>query len=224
VHDQATAEVEIQQAEGKGAESEVRAVESGPSYRQPTQARCRKKFEDILDAAHALIDRNGAEKLSLYDIAQAADVATGSVYHFFPSVDSAFAALIDRYDQIFAEVFHRPIDPEGIGCWADIMKIHAESAYLHYKSNRPAMLLVLAGARVPDDPDPQEVMVRALLVAEGLWRLSVQRHGRLTREFTTEGLHALTAYMSLYVPTCLEPVGAASQDDSFTLAAEGDLA
>ena len=54
------------------------------SYRRPKQERGVKKFEAILDSADKLILSHGIHKFSLYDIAENASVAVGSVYHFFP--------------------------------------------------------------------------------------------------------------------------------------------
>lgn len=253
MHDQAAAtatakadpEVEAEQ-EPSGSEGGGIRISAGVSYRRPTQARGRKKFEAILDAAHELIDRNGTERLSLYDVAQEASVATGSVYHFFPSTESIFGALVDRYDKAFIEdVLARPIPPGSIQTWMDLMRVIARTVHEHYARNRPAMLLLLARSGhwptnivtargkdaiadgivkamrrffiVPDQPDPHEVIARGLRVTEGLWRLSVYRHGLLTNEFMEEGARAMIAYVSLYIPPYLAPapdgpLAAASSD------------
>ena len=70
-------------------------------FRRPRQARGQEKFEMILHAADSLIVENGAEDLSLYDVAERAGVAVGSVYHFFPSKHAVLLALIERYDRQF---------------------------------------------------------------------------------------------------------------------------
>ena len=95
-------------------------AEDPHSFRRPRQARGIAKFDKILDAAHNLIEQKGLDNFGLYDVAEAAGVATGSVYHFFPSLQSIFVALVERYDNEFAEIIAQPVDDEAIESWEDL--------------------------------------------------------------------------------------------------------
>ncbi len=63
------------------------------------------KRERLVAAACQLLYQQGAEKTTLADIAQAADVPVGNVYYYFKTKDEIIAAVIDsRVDGIRAEI------------------------------------------------------------------------------------------------------------------------
>jgi AcrR family transcriptional regulator len=57
----------------------------------------------ILDAALKLFSSRGYRATNMRDIAQAAGVSTGNVYHQFPDKESIFKALLDDYFRLVAE-------------------------------------------------------------------------------------------------------------------------
>lgn len=211
--------------------------ESGSStsiYRKPSQARGIVKFECILDAAHEMIDELGLTGLSLTGIAERAGVASGSVYHFFPSLTAIFTALVERYDEEFAELVRLPIEHGQIGSWDDIVIAQTERSRIFINDNRPAMLLMLGPGQtwqsrlidtvgdahiaramvntigrqfvVPQHPDPVELVHNAIRCLESLWQLSFQRHGEVTEKMARETNRAMIAYLRLYWPRYLEPI------------------
>ncbi|HLZ98991.1 MAG TPA: helix-turn-helix domain-containing protein, partial [Steroidobacteraceae bacterium] len=56
--------------------------------RHPSQARARRTFGTVLDAAVALIEREGVERATTRRIALAAGVSIGAVYEYFPNKES----------------------------------------------------------------------------------------------------------------------------------------
>lgn len=54
----------------------------------------------VLDAALGLFSHRGYRGTSMRDIAEAAGVSTGNVYHHFPDKDSIFQSLLDEYWRI----------------------------------------------------------------------------------------------------------------------------
>ncbi len=56
--------------------------------RHPSQARAQRTFGTVLDAAVALIEREGVERATTRRIAQAAGVSIGAVYEYFPNKES----------------------------------------------------------------------------------------------------------------------------------------
>jgi AcrR family transcriptional regulator len=56
--------------------------------RHPSQARAQRTFGTVLDAAVALIEREGIERATTRRIALAAGVSIGAVYEYFPNKES----------------------------------------------------------------------------------------------------------------------------------------
>jgi AcrR family transcriptional regulator len=60
----------------------------------------------ILDAALRLFSRQGYRGTSMRDIAVAARLSTGNVYHQFPDKESLFRTLLERYFELLASPDH----------------------------------------------------------------------------------------------------------------------
>src|SRR5277367_3197547 len=56
--------------------------------RHPSQARAQRTFGTVLNAAVALIEREGVERATTRRIALAAGVSVGAVYEYFPNKES----------------------------------------------------------------------------------------------------------------------------------------
>lgn len=63
------------------------------------EERSEKSRQQILDAALKLFSHRGYGATSVRDVAEAAGVSKGNVYHHFPDKETIFRALIDRYFQ-----------------------------------------------------------------------------------------------------------------------------
>jgi len=82
--------------------------------RIPVQARAIERVNKILDTALALMSDPDYEKVTTHLIADQAGVSIGSVYQFFPNVESVKIALIERlldqyYDHFSATIEANPI-------------------------------------------------------------------------------------------------------------------
>ena len=200
-------------------------------YRKPTQARGIEKFERILDAAHALIDRYPDRDLSLYDIAEEANVATGSVYHFFPSIEGIVIALVERYDRNFAEIIENTALNVAKGNWQDLLVQHTGECRKYINAHTPALMLIIGPLRtwnsrqvdtlgdtqiakamvenysrwlqLPQEPAPERLLHHAIRILEGFWELSYQQFGTVTDEMAVETDRAMIAYLRLYWPALL---------------------
>jgi len=75
---------------------------------QPRQQRSIDRFHHILDTASQLFAEVGYENVTTNHIAEAAEVAVGSVYHFFPNKETLLRALAERYEKQLVAVF--PVD------------------------------------------------------------------------------------------------------------------
>jgi len=204
-------------------------------YRKPTQARGIEKFERILDSTHSLLENKGVDGFSIYDVAKHAGVATGSVYHFFPNIEAALIALVERYDQKFADICAQPIPAKEISNWGDIIVRCFEESRAFINQHPPALILIIGPGRtwaskqvdtlgdtliakallqnlkshfeLPTIPEPDVILHYAIRLLEGFWELSYQQHGYVTDEISNETNRATIAYLSLYWPKYLPSGG-----------------
>jgi AcrR family transcriptional regulator len=70
------------------------------------EVRSERSRGQILDAALRLFSRRGYRGTSMRDIALAARVSTGNVYHQFPDKESLFKTLLERYFELLADPEH----------------------------------------------------------------------------------------------------------------------
>ncbi len=66
------------------------------------QERSDRSRKQILDKALRLFSRQGYSGTNVREIAEAASLSTGNVYHLFPDKESIFKALLERYFAILA--------------------------------------------------------------------------------------------------------------------------
>ncbi len=66
------------------------------------EERSERSRQHILDAALKLFSHRGYGATSVRDIAEAAGVSKGNVYHHFPDKETIFRALLDRYFQVMS--------------------------------------------------------------------------------------------------------------------------
>jgi len=210
------------------------------SFRRPRQKRGIKKFESILDAAHELIISKGVHNFSLYDIADHAGVAVGSVYHFFPGIESVFAALVERYDGFFWKIVSEHIPPETVENWGDIIWHHIEKSRQYINEHEQVLIMILGAGQtwqtrqvdtvgdtaiaramwsnidqyfdVPTSPNPAELLHLSIRILESFWQLSYQRHGRVTKEMQQETYRAICSYLELYWPKHMQRKEAAAMN------------
>jgi AcrR family transcriptional regulator len=206
----------------------ARAAGGEIAFRRPSQQRGIEKFERLLDAARDLIEARGIGNFSLADVAGAAGVATGSAYHFFPGLDAVYVALVERYDAIFAERSGAPLDPVTVSGWQDVMQVTFEDARSFINANPAAITLIIGPGRswqsrqadtvgdeaiagaiarrlgalfvLPVQPPTAELLHFGIRILEGIWELSVQRHGYVTEDHAREATRAVVAYMRSYWP------------------------
>lgn len=73
------------------------SVSAASGQRQPRQERGERRVCAILDAAASLITECGAEGLTVQALAERAQTSKGSLYHFFPDLQSVLRALAERH-------------------------------------------------------------------------------------------------------------------------------
>ncbi|HEY0156638.1 MAG TPA: TetR/AcrR family transcriptional regulator [Thermoanaerobaculia bacterium] len=67
------------------------------------EERSEKSRQTILDSALKLFSHRGYGATSVRDIAEAAGLSKGNVYHHFPDKEAIFRALLDRYFEVMSQ-------------------------------------------------------------------------------------------------------------------------
>jgi AcrR family transcriptional regulator len=117
--------------------------------RQPRQERGERRVCAILDAAAALITECGAEGLTVQALAERAQTSKGSLYHFFPDLQSVLGALAERHTTAITRLTRAMIADAGID-WASLsvdQTVERFIAPLAYLEEHPDLLAL---ARAPN--------------------------------------------------------------------------
>ncbi|MDF3845680.1 TetR/AcrR family transcriptional regulator, partial [Pseudomonas citronellolis] len=185
----------------------------------------------ILDAARALLAEDGTAGLSIYAVAERADIPPSSVYHFFPSVPALLQALTGEVHAAFRACLAAPVDHDALRDWRDLSRLVEERMLAVYAGDAAARQLILASHglaevtladrqhdmelgrsmqalfdhhfHLPELPRDIEVFSLAMELGDRVYALSVQRHGRIEPRLAEEGMRVFDAYLSLYLPPFL---------------------
>ena len=91
--------------------------------------------ENIIDAAEKVFLAYGYEQTSVRMILEEADVVTGSFYHFFPSKEALFEAVIERFLDGYTQRISAILNDENMGMEEIMEKILnelKETARMYY--------------------------------------------------------------------------------------------
>jgi AcrR family transcriptional regulator len=202
-------------------------IERG-ARKKPSQKRSQVRYNVLVDAANALLVDNEATKVGLYAIAAEAGVPPASVYHLFPTKESVFVALAERYLIGLGEAIRAPFGSEQVGSWQDMILLEMQRALEYYNGN-PVMCKLFLGENAI--ADVRRLDVRSVAVAsastydrmnvyfempfvrapevkfatlvgiyDGIWITSYARHGCITEEFAHESGRAAIAYCRTFLP------------------------
>lgn len=167
-----------------------------------------------------------------------------SVYHFFPTKEAAFLALVQRYLGEFNELIKEPFPAVELESWQRFMAFDQRRAMNFYNRHPPAMKLLYGGYgsietrqadiryteriaqliyprmnhffHMPYLRKPEEKCHIGLAIVGAVWQISCVSEGRITEEYYSEALAACIAYYRLYLPEMIE------LRDEFKALAEGD--
>ncbi len=81
-----------------------------PAAPRKPRARSQARIDAILDAARTLLAAEGVAGLSIYSVAERAQIPPSSVYHFFASVPALLEALTADVHAAFRAAIQAPID------------------------------------------------------------------------------------------------------------------
>lgn len=195
---------------------------------RPKQQRSIARFEFILDCAEAVLSRRGvdqAAEVSIYDVADEANLAAPAVYRYFPSSSAIHIALSERYmDQI--AVFVDQGDYSSCSSWQMALEHSMSLARDFYNAHPLALDLILGPLATRDirkfdkhnnSTIALDVLARleqsshafhslanarefeiVIAIVDAIWSESHFRHGSITADYFVESIRAVTAYLELY--------------------------
>lgn len=199
-------------------------------FRRPRQERSRQRFGAILDSAARLLETLEPDQISIYSLAEAADMSPASIYHFFKDSTQAFQALAERYHEQFVEAFdHPPAAP--FQTWQELQQLRFEEGRDFYNRNTPARRLLLGSGMsatirardleidrqlaerqsdelrhfftLPEMPDLVQRLTEQVVISDAIWTLSVHRHGTITDEMYEQSRRAREAFGRTFLPEYL---------------------
>ena len=206
---------------------------------QPLAVRARKprassqaRIATILSAVRAELAEQGTTELSIYGVAERAQIPPSSVYHFFASVPALLEALTSEVHAAFRACLQAPLDHAQLRDWRDLSRIVESRMLETYAADPAARQLILAQhgltevtradqrhdlelgrllqqlfARhflLPALPEDIDIFTLALELSDRVYASSVQQHGTITQRMAEEGMRVFDAYLALYLPAHLQ--------------------
>lgn len=115
-----------------------------PAPVRKPRARSQARIDSILDAARTLLAAEGVASLSIYSVAERAQIPPSSVYHFFASVPALLEALTADVHAAFRACLQAPIDHDALRDWRDLSRLVEERMLEIYGEDAAARQLILA--------------------------------------------------------------------------------
>ncbi|BDZ50954.1 TetR family transcriptional regulator [Frondihabitans sucicola] len=159
---------------------------------EPVQARSSARLTGLLDAAAAIIDEIGFERLTTAMVAERAGASIGTVYRYFPDRIAVVEALAVRSVQRLIERVDAAVIERGLTEWRDSIEIAIDTEVAMYRAE-PGFRAIRFGDvensdKVPsgkDDSAKQTADENRRSLAERFTALLVDRFGLVaSSEFT----------------------------------------
>jgi len=141
---------------------------------EPVQARSSARLTGLLDAAAAIIDEIGYERLTTAMVAERAGASIGTVYRYFPDRIAVVDALALRCVQRLTNRVAETLDADGAADWRGAVDIVIDSKVELYR-NEPGFRAI----RFSDAPDAGSPQATSSLspFAEAVLGMFEQRYG-----------------------------------------------
>lgn len=202
-----------------------------PTTVRKPRASSQARIAAILAVARELLAEQGAASLSIYSVAERAQIPPSSVYHFFTSVPALLEALTADIHAAFRACLQEPVDHQQLRSWRDLSAIVEQRMLAIYANDAAARQLILAqhglseithadrqhdielGQQMqalfeqhfalPDLPEDIDVFALAMELGDRVYARSVQLHGQISPRLAEEGMRVFDAYLGLYLPSYL---------------------
>lgn len=195
------------------------------------RARSQGRIDTILDAARTLLAAQGVASLSIYSVAEHAQIPPSSVYHFFAGVPALLEALTGDVHAAFRACLQAPIEHEALSGWRDLSRVIEQRMLAIYNEDAAARQLILAQHgltevtradrqhdlelgqlmhalfmkhfELPVLPQDVDVFALAMELGDRVYARSIQLHERITPRMAEESMRVVDAYLGLYLPPFL---------------------
>lgn len=202
-----------------------------PQIRRPRQKRSQERFERILDVAEELLEELEPGNISIYTLAEKADMSPPSIYHFFPDSQHVFGALAERYFQKFSHDLD-PVPVDLRQSWQDLIEFRFAATRRFYNEHIAARKVILGSGSswsirtrdfelveelaragvaeiahnfiLPFTPGIVDRMMETIALNDGLWTNFNHRFGHLPDDMEVYARRARIAHMRTYLPEYLE--------------------
>ncbi|WP_027896467.1 TetR/AcrR family transcriptional regulator [Zestomonas thermotolerans] len=199
-----------------------------PASTRKPRASSQARIAVILDAARALLTEQGVAGLSIYGVAERAQIPPSSVYHFFASVPALLEALTADVHAAFRAALHQPVEHAALRGWRDLARLVEQRMLAIYAADAAARQLILTQHglaeitradqqhdlelgqllqqlferhfALPPLPADVDVFALALELSDRIYARSVQLHGVVSPRLAEEGMRVFEAYLGLYLP------------------------
>ncbi|KMM84771.1 DNA-binding transcriptional regulator, AcrR family [Pseudomonas taetrolens] len=196
-----------------------------------SRARSQARIDSILDAARTLLAAEGVASLSIYSVAERAEIPPSSVYHFFAGVPALLEALTSDVHAAFRACLQTPVEHEALSTWRDLSQRIEQRMLAIYSEDAAARQLILAQHgltevtradrqhdlelgqlmhalfmrhfELPVLPQDVDVFALAMELGDRVYARSIQLHDCITPRMAEEGLRVVDAYLGLYLPPFL---------------------
>lgn len=195
------------------------------------RAASQARIDAILDAARAMLVTEGVDSLSIYSVAERADIPPSSVYHFFANVPALLEALTADVHAAFRATLQAPVDHESLDSWRDLSREVEQRMLNIYNADAAARQLILAQHglaevnqadrqhdielgqllqavfnrhfHLPELPGDVDVFALAMELGDRVYARAMQLHEQITPRMAEEGMRVFDAYLGLYLPPYL---------------------
>ena len=195
------------------------------------RVRSQARIDLILNAARTLLAAEGVASLSIYSVAERAEIPPSSVYHFFAGVPALLEALTGDVHAAFRACLQAPIEHEALRGWVDLSRIVEQRMLTIYNEDAAARQLILAQHglaevtradrqhdlelgqllhglfmrhfELPVLPQDMDVFALAMELGDRVYARSIQLHDSITPRMAEEGMRVVDAYLGLYLPPFL---------------------
>lgn len=188
-----------------------------------------EKLDRIHEAIMTLLERKEATDTSIYDVAKECGMATSTVYHHYPNIESLYQHLIEGVFLDFDKVLDTCIEPDEVKHWSDINRMIEGGFVRYYRDNVVAQKLILSRHTfselthndvendlllgkyvekiyrkyfaIPSLPADINIFAIALQVADKVYSIAYREHGCIKDEMAEEAIRLTEAYIGLYIPS-----------------------
>ncbi|WP_202566805.1 TetR/AcrR family transcriptional regulator [Agreia sp. COWG] len=142
---------------------------------EPIQARSSDRIAALLDAAAAVVDEVGIERLTTALVAERAEASIGTVYRYFPDRIAVLSALGTRSVERFLRQFEADIIEQKPATWVDAMLVSIGSSVAMHRSEVGFTSIRLGD--LVSSPETDVSRVKSRRIAQTLRDVLVESYG-----------------------------------------------